>query len=373
MSLRDKLLSAQRSGATSSHRLFEKYGVLSNPFPSASQTSGNPRLPQKDADESAEGQITAFVRDNRSQSVVVVGSQGVGKTNFLNYFEAQLIGIADELEGYYVVRYLADPENTFDGTIHKLLQELGTQHFEKLAEKLRGDQKLIRKARNQDLRTVLYKLSEIRDDREEFMKIMMAWLLGHRVLKAHRELLGVNFRLDTVEIKTATFRDIIEVSNCAGLLRGIFLLLDEIEKQDGVLGPRAVVRYLSAIRAIIDALPRGLFLMLAVTPDALLRYSAALPALRGRLENQIQLSPLMDKEEALKLADFYVTEARERARSTRMEVVGGDADVLSKGKIAKCFEELMDRAERRGDDGPKQREFLNALHLQVERKLAESE
>ena len=370
MSLRDKLRQARRSGERSPRGMFERFGVIANPFPAASQTSGNPHCPQEEADELAETQIAAFVRDNRSQSLTVVGSQGVGKTNFLNFFEEQLTDVADELEGYYVVRYLADPENTFDGTIHKLLQELGAEHFARLAESLSEDQSAIRVARSQDLQTVLHRLAQTNEseDREEFVELMLAWLLGHRVLKLHREWLGVNFRQDTVEAKTATFRDVVEVSSEAGILKGIFLLLDELEKQDGVLGPRAVVRYLSAIRAIIDALPRGLFLMLAVTPDALLRYTTALPALRGRLENQVVLEALQDEEEAADLAEFYVNKAREKARDDRNRR-GGEEQILSRSKIVKCFRRLWDKAEERGDAGVRQREFLNALHLQTEKEL----
>ena len=368
MSLRDRLREARRSSQTSG--LFERFGVLANPFPSASQTSNNPHYPRDEADDLAETQIAAFVRDNRSQSVVVVGTQGVGKTNFLHYFESELINVADELDGYYVVRYLADPENTFDGTIHKLIQELGAKHFEELANILNEDPSAIKMARNPDLRTALYALGKTSDERSEFIALLMAWLLGHRVFKIHRECLGVNFRLDTVEAKTATFRDIIEVSNSAGILRGIFLLLDELEKQDGVLGPRAVVRYLSAIRAIIDALPRGLFLMLAVTPDALRRYSIALPALRGRLENQIQLLPLMDEGEAWELADFYISTARERASSSR-KGHGGEAVILSKQQVKGCFNDLVERAEKRRERGVRQREFLNALYLLAEGGLVE--
>ena len=200
------------------------------------------------------------------------------------------------------------------------------------------------------------------------MSLCWAWLLGHRVLKLHREWLGVNFRQDTVEAKTATFRDIVEVSSEAGILKGIFLLLDELEKQDGVLGPRAVVRYLSAIRAIIDALPRGLFLMLAVTPDALLRYTAALPALRGRLENRVVLEPLQEEDEAMELAEFYIEKAREKAKEDR-NTRGGREEILSRRKIERCFAKLWEQAEERGDDGVKQREFLNALHLLTEREL----
>ena len=96
------------------------------------------------------------------------------------------------------------------------------------------------------------------------------------VLKVHRQSLGVQFRLDTVESRTAALRDLIQVSAAAGVLKGVFLLLDELEKQDGVLGLTAVVRYLSALRSIVDALPERLFLMIEITHDALLRYSARL-------------------------------------------------------------------------------------------------
>src|SRR5207237_18328 len=100
------------------------------------------------------------------------------------------------------------------------------------------------------------------------------------------------------------------------ILRGIFLLLDELEKQDGVLGPTAVVRYLSAMRAIIDALPSHLFMMIAVTPDAMRRYSVALPAFRSRLQNQLSLATLTNVDDALALSSFYLHNAREAAKKS---------------------------------------------------------
>ena len=149
--------------------------------------------------------------------------------------------------------------------------------------------------------------------------LMMDWLLGQRLLKGHRLSLGVQFRLETVESKTAALRDLVQVSGEAGVLKGIFLLLDELEKQGGVLGPRAIIRYLSAVRAIVDALPRRLFLMIAITPDALDRYSYSLPALRSRLENRIELSPLTEVEEAVKLAQFYIDRAAKKRDNRSLE------------------------------------------------------
>jgi hypothetical protein len=196
----------------------------------------------------------------------------------------------------------------------------------------------------------------------------MEWLFGFRLLKAHREALDVQFRIDTVEAKTACLRDLIVVSNSAGILKGIFLLLDELEKQDGVLGPTAVVRYLSAMRAIIDALPRHLFMMIAITPDAMRRYSAALPAFRSRLQNQITLNPLSSFDEAKELAHFYLETAKKEATEKRQGKAGREVLVTDQ-QIASAFEQLQKLSERRGDAGVRQREFLHQLHTLAEKTI----
>ena len=298
--------------------------------------------------------------------MVVEGTQGVGKTNFLNYFESEIRSVMQDRDGYYMVRYLADPEPAFAGTTRRLFEELGTEHLERLRVSLESDRNPINEARGHDMRRALRRLAE--STAEEHLELMMQWLLGLRVLKAHRLALGVQFRLDTVESKTAALRDMIQVSAAAGVLKGVFLLLDELEKQDGVLGPTAVVRYLSALRSVVDALPERLFLMIGITPDALLRYSAALPALRGRLQNKITLEPLMDVDEALDLAHFYLRTARRTARSRRDDD-GGDEKVLTDEKIKRCFEKLLVRAERAGNRGVRQREFLHELHVLAEKKI----
>ena len=177
-----------------------------------------------------------------------------------------------------------------------MFEELGTDHLKRLAKRLKADTAPIEEARGHDMRTALRRLA--RHGNDESVDLMMQWLLGLRVLKVHRLTLGIQFRLDTVESKTAALRDLIGVSAGARVLKGVFLLLDELEKQDGVLGPAVIVRYLSAVRPVVDAMPNHLFLMIGITPDALRRYSAALPALRGRLQNQISLQPLADVEEA---------------------------------------------------------------------------
>ena len=237
MSLQDRYKKLRDFSAA--HRLYKKYGLKGNPFPSSSQTSDNPRLAFTKADESVESQVVSFLSDQRSQAVVIVGTQGVGKTNFLNYFESEIKSVSDIVPGHYVVRYMADPEMSFDGILRRLFQELGSDHFRRLSESLVEDSQPIDAARGEDVRTVLSRLGS-RNMNPDLFDFTMDWLLGLRLLKRHRELLGVQFRLDTVESKTAALRDVVEVSRRTGILSGVFLLLDELEKQDGVLGPRAI-------------------------------------------------------------------------------------------------------------------------------------
>ena len=370
MSLRKRLREADHQG--SEERLAARFGVLANPFPASNQTSDNPHY-ETEADEEAEDRIVTFLRDGKSQVVVVEGTQGVGKTNFLNHFESEIRDALDEREGHYVVRYLADPEGSFEGTTRRLFEEMGTGHLRRLARKLGKDSSPIETARGHDMRTALHHLrrryQSDGDEMDDILDMMMQWLLGLRLLKSHRQDLGVQFRLDTVESKTVALRDLVQVSGEAGALGGIFLLLDELEKQAGVLGPVAVARYLSALRAVVDALPRQLFLMIAITPDALLRYSHALPALRSRLQNRIVLEPLKDIDEALELAGFYLEAAHRRARAGSRGGALGDGPILEQSVMNECYRKLEGLAGRRGDTGVRQREFLHELHVLAEEAI----
>ncbi len=369
MSLRDRIRDEATEDAP--QQIYAVFGVDSNPFPASNQTSDNPHL-ATDADTEVEDRIVTFLRNQRSQVVVVEGTQGVGKTNFLCHFADEIRSAMDEMDGYYVVRYFADPERSFDGTTRRMFEGLGTEHLRKLANALSGSRaarQAIQAASGHDMQTALERIRQ--EPSQENLGFMMEWLMGLRILKAHRLALGVQFRLDTVESKTSALRDLIHVSVEADVLKGIFLLLDELEKQDGVLGPMAVVRYLSALRAVVDALPKRLFLMIGISPDALRRYSLALPALRGRLENKITLEPLSDVTEAIKLMDFYV-ESAQRSAQERQRTDGGDRKIVLPGEAEDLFNKLYERAKRRGDEGVRQRAYLHELHRIAEKAILEA-
>ena len=124
-----------------------------------------------------------------------------------------------------MIRYLADPEASFDSTLRRLFQELGVDFIQKLGEALAVNTNEIDEARNPEMRTALRRLAEKPGDRSRAV-LFRDWLLGIRILKSHREELDVQFQLDTVESKTGALRDVVIVSSRVKLLEGIFLLLE---------------------------------------------------------------------------------------------------------------------------------------------------
>ena len=377
MSLRERM---QRTDSEARQRtLYRKYGVIDNPFPSAGQPSGHPRLEDAIDDKVADRFQQFEEGSHASQVITIEGTQGVGKTNLLNYYEDQFRDYYQDREAYYIIRYYPDPEPSFDSVLRKILQRFDRRHFENIGRKLARGSEAVRnsakeRALHHEVRVVLNSLEGAGGSDEriaECAQLALDWFLGLRVLKRHREVLGVSFRLDTVESRTQALRDIIYVSERLQLLEGVFLLLDELEKQDYSLSKTPVLRFLLSIRALIDALPERLFLMLAMTPQARTRYFAMLPALAGRLQDIITLSPIKDRTEAGRLFDFYLKRGREAARSSP-RVQGeeqGAGDLFGADDLNDMFRICREQSEQRGIEGVTPRDFLHHLHGEWEDRV----
>lgn len=370
MSLRDKL-KGKMSGVVVNSDLYKQYGILRNPFPPAGQPSGHPHL-EGPADDEVENAIQSFIQDQHSQAILLEGTQGAGKTNLLAHFESELNDLFRESEGYYIVRYFPDPEPSFSAIVRRIVQEMGVPQLANLGKRLAAAEKpeeMIEAARSHETRVMLHKLLEAskqpEDEYLEVCELAHQWLLGLRVLKNHQERLQVRFRLDTVESLTQGLRDLIAVGSRAKLVFGIFLLLDELEKQDYSVSKTVVLRYLSAMRALVDALPHHLFLLVGITPDAKRRYFTMLPAFAGRFQRSIVLSPLQDESQALLLADFYLSEERRRARQL-VGKPGGDRAPLVPSVVKEVFGGKLRASISADVRGLSQRDFLEALHRAAE-------
>lgn len=351
-------------------KLCGRFGVLANPFPSAAQTSGHPHLPVS-ADSTVDRAVKAFIGTPNSYALAITSSQGIGKTNLLNAYETALHAKLRD-RGFFVIRYVADPEPSFDPLVRSIFEHLGEDHLKEVIRAASRKSKkgvteaYLQRVRLPDMKNMLESLINTKTnyDREDFdyaIELAQQWLLGLPVRKAHREKLGVNFRLDTVESKTRALRELVLFSAKLDKLRGIFILLDELEKQAGSLSKTVVLRYLSALRALIDALPKYLFLMVALTTDALQRYREMLPALKGRLANEVELQPIRDEDEALEYWRFYLDKARKTAegKAKKNGWKCGKTDIVDEDEALDVFASL---SKKSSIEGIRQRDFLNELN-----------
>lgn len=357
--------------------LYKKFGVLSNPFPSAGQTSGHPHM-STEADNQVDAAVKTFYSDRKSHVISITASQGIGKTNLLNAYENALREKLSQ-HGFFVIRYVPDPEPFFDPLIRSIFENLGEDYLRRsinaLAKKKKeidDTDKLLEFVRMSEIKTMLKALLAVVDSEEklsERLSLAYQWLLGLPVRKSHQTELGVNFRLDTVEAKTRALRDIVYLGSEMKTLEGIFILLDELEKQDFSLSKTIVLRYLSALRALIDALPKYLFLMVALTTDALNRYREMLPAIRGRLANEVQLLPIKNDEEAVHLFKFYLEYAKREAKNSVQDIqLQPGNDVLLRENDARLvFYQLLE--QRSNIQGVRQRDYLNALYEEANKSI----
>ena len=189
MSLRERMGRAPQGGAAANY--YETYGVEGNPFPAAGQPSGHPRK-EDTIDDEMERRVRNFESEDRpSQVVVIEGTQGVGKTNLLNYYEHQLREFYGDDEAFYIIRYYPDPEPSFDSVVRRIFQGLDHGHFERIGRALseetaqaRDDAKEI--ARGHDVRIVLNSLERVGDEPEalsESARLALEWFGGLRILK----------------------------------------------------------------------------------------------------------------------------------------------------------------------------------------------
>ena len=163
MSLRDKLQRDASLAIDPRKALYEEFGVVENPFPSAGQPTGHPRQDDSSADESVVSAIREFERDHTTQVLVVEGTQGIGKTNLLNYYQQELQELYREDNTFYIIRYYPDPEPTFDAIVRRVFQELNQRHMVLLGKnlaKLGQDEReqVLELARSHEVRIVLTKL-----------------------------------------------------------------------------------------------------------------------------------------------------------------------------------------------------------------------
>jgi hypothetical protein len=109
--------------------------------------------------------------------------------------------------------------------------------------------------------------------------------------------------------------------------------------------------------------------MVALTTDALNRYREMLPAIRGRLANEVQLLPIKNDEEAVKLFKFYLEYAKREAKNSveDIQLQPGNDVLLRENDARLVFYQLLE--QRSNIQGIRQRDYLNALYEEANKSI----
>ena len=107
------------------------------PVPPPPGSRSDTRRREDEVDDRVADRVGQFETAGRpSQVVTVEGTQGVGKTNLLNYYEEQFRDYYQEDKAFYIIRYYPDPEPAFDTLLRKVFQNLDERHFAAMGRKL---------------------------------------------------------------------------------------------------------------------------------------------------------------------------------------------------------------------------------------------
>lgn len=104
-----------------------------------------------------------------------------------------------------------------------------------------------------------------------------------------------------------------------------------------------------------------------MTSNARRRYATMLPALAGRLQASVPLSPLRTEAGPRTCTSSYLDQRRKSARDTAQPGwTAGRRDPLHADQVRTIYRNLLQEAERQGLKGVTQRVFLDRLHTEAE-------
>lgn len=347
-------------------RNFSRFFLADNPFPAIAVAEDNPvkMVDRERIMTTIRDTIVTTFQTGRSQTLVVIGKYGSGKSHVLKYTKSRIntqLGALKDRKAIGV--YLESPRDSFRSLYSEVLQDLGEGFAKELAYRVIADyilaspgsldglipdtqnevriaaevrDKLARSPSSFDsfvTRTMIRHLdlfSRIRavHEREtklpEYLPVFLGlaspitessawrWLTGEQLLKSERELLGVSTPLEEDRGLDA-FHDFKLILGLAGF-QMLFLLLDELEKISE-LHYNLRGRYLDDLRHFIDGNTEGMCLIACVTQTGFSELEASGHPLYRRLLTANQTLVPFDARLTGELIRAYLQDSRELYRT----------------------------------------------------------
>ncbi|MDC0712538.1 DUF2791 family P-loop domain-containing protein [Stigmatella sp. ncwal1] len=374
---------------------WRKLEFLRNPFPSRSHPIWDVFYGQEVVRKRFYDDLVVFLRDSTTTTLFFTGGNRVGKTHFMEYHRRELSRRLPE-RGLTVPVVVASAQSCdfwqlyiqmIEQVDDSLRAQAGAGLFE--AEVPPAVAERLSELPSGDFRRAVERAWSARttpQGSEPVRLLLRQWLRGERLRAAKREELGVSGLLDSQAEVMNAFEGLVKylllqepsaATTAPGAERpsrcsGIVIFLDEFELVWKFRRDRRD-QYLQALRALIDACPKGLFLSVGMATNTGVgtgEVETAYPALFQRLKGARSIPTLVQiggVVEALGYARSFEEYGRREFRSRPGQGPApqeGKQSLFSDREIEALFKELA------GFIGSvAQGEFFDRLHLEAERKL----
>lgn len=345
---------------------FEKYSLISNPFPMTGVSKENPEFyaGRDKTLETLRRYIIGSYNDLGWSGLVVVGDNGMGKTHTLKFVRDQInqqLSIKPKNEkcrAYHITM-----PASFEEIYIRIINNISQSEFISLLWDVVSDDFKSKFATKESLSSVMIRMKLFVPDTiqisefhkslkdwslfrgflskndlseqalekicEEFLKEVVhdknmrivcskllieksvqeecwRWIIGGKLYKDEKSKIGISSDFDLKNTKEA-LKSLVNLYRKAGYRR-LFIMVDQFEdmiKQ----GDRTRLKFLVELRDLIDSIQLSFSMVLASTPDSWETATIAHPAFSDRFSGPVNLFPL-DTEQMKSLIESYLFKAR---------------------------------------------------------------
>lgn len=318
---------------------YEKFFLLSNPFPRLGQFYGI-CVDQK----SVKGEFTRILRefygDSQLQIMTMHGRTGAGKTNLLRFLEQTLKSwrerSAEEkaITDLFTV-FVEQPQGSYLEIHRQIISQLSAPFFTEFFSVVRQRKINLSKlpselsGTNPELIQALVHVAQ-RDSGQLFLpdasgqqisflhepqsyRILGDWLRGVKLSASEKKQLG-NVSAEVGKSSTVAIKflsDLVKIFLHVKLFKGIIIFIDEFEEVFSGLSATSQAQYAQDLRNLFDSHPKGVVFVVATAPIAE-RLQQISPALQRRLGPGVQIAPISDEDVALEYAKAYIRWGRDQ-------------------------------------------------------------
>lgn len=345
---------------------YKRYGFLRNPFPINVQEFHRICYNQDDVKKIFVSRLGSFIANQEIETLLIHADHRVGKTNFLRYYYNELKDISKNNGNIFNYAYIREYNDNYLIFHKAIIDELGVDFFVKLFNEIKDNTEILDDIQETDfkkgIRSCIESITLSGGLNFEYVFLFFEWFKGIKYTQKKLEKIDVSSSITTSSLAIRYLNDLIKLSRISGVLKGLIIFMDEFESIFGESVSRGKRdKYLQDIRSLLDEIQIGIFIICAITPNALLELSKY-QALKARFGESISLSSIRDIDEAKAYANEYINFAKEEVKNNNNKSI---KNIISNNNIKKIYNDFDEEEIKQGY-------FFEKLHYFIEDKISES-